>query len=275
MNNLLEETLQTLRLYGLSEKDVKWVGGDETWFTWEDFKSLANVDYDEDYGDQEVAENLRLCDIAEVKGAATVSEAYIIKEKLYENKDIVEKTEFKFLNTGTIDQYSSTWSDGKTQYIKQAYYQPVISKIDLKKISEQRYLEASSEKIIIGGMTKILECYYDNGKCLAGKSTTIIYNSQKDLKYIIGILNSKFMSRFYQIYFNSLSLAGGFYRIGAPQIKELPIPNANKEKEKIIVDLVDDIIDNPTNDIKKQELDNIIYEIYNISEEDIKILEEK
>lgn len=222
-----------------------------------------------------MAENLRLCDIAEVKGAATVSEAYIIKEKLYENKDIVEKTEFKFLNTGTIDQYSSTWSDGKTQYIKQAYYQPVISKIDLKKISEQRYLEASSEKIIIGGMTKILECYYDNGKCLAGKSTTIIYNSQKDLKYIIGILNSKFMSRFYQIYFNSLSLAGGFYRIGAPQIKELPIPNANKEKEKIIVDLVDDIIDNPTNDIKKQELDNIIYEIYNISEEDIKILEEK
>ena len=124
-------------------------------------------------------------------------------------------------------------------------------------------------------MTKILECYYDNGKCLAGKSTTIVYNSKKDLKYIIGILNSRFMSRFYQIYFNSLSLAGGFYRIGAPQIKELPIPNVDKEKEKTIVNLVNDIIDNPTNDIKRKELDNIIYEIYNINEEEIRILEEK
>lgn len=58
MQNLLEETIQTLRLYGLSEKDIKWVGGDETWFTWEDFKLLANVDYDEDYGGLEVAEDL-------------------------------------------------------------------------------------------------------------------------------------------------------------------------------------------------------------------------
>lgn len=222
-----------------------------------------------------INENSKLIDIAEVKGSATVSEAYIIKEKLYENKDFMEEIEFKFLNTGTIDQYTSTWQEGKTQYIKQAYYQPVISKADLKKISEQRYIESSSEKIIIGGMTKILECYYDNGKCLAGKSTTIVYNSKKDLKYIIGILNSRFMSRFYQIYFNSLSLAGGFYRIGAPQIKELPIPNVDQEKEKTIVNLVNDIIDNPTNDIKRKELDNIIYEIYNINEEEIRILEEK
>ena len=61
---------------------------------------------------------------------------------------------------------------------------------------------------------------------------------KKDLKYIIGILNSRFMSRFYQIYFNSLSLAGGFYRIGAPQIKELPIPNVDQEKEKTIVNFI-------------------------------------
>ena len=222
-----------------------------------------------------INENSKLMDIAEVKGSATVSEAYIIKEKLYENKDFMEEIEFKFLNTGTIDQYTTTWQEGKTQYIKQAYYQPVISKADLKKISEQRYIESSSEKIIIGGMTKILECYYDNGKCLAGKSTTIVYNSKKDLKYIIGILNSRFMSRFYQIYFNSLSLAGGFYRIGAPQIKELPIPNVDKEKEKTIVSLVNDMIDNPTNDIKRKELDDIIYEIYNINEEEVRILEEK
>ena len=219
--------------------------------------------------------NKKLQDIANVKGAATVSEAYIVKEKLYENKDIIENVEFKFINTGTIDRYTITWNEGKTQYIKQAYFQPVISKIDLKNMSEQRYYEASIEKVIIGGMTKILECYYDDGKCLAGKSTTIIFDSRKDLKFLIGILNSKFMTRFYQIYFNSLSLAGGFYRIGAPQIKELPIAEASEKEEKKIIELVDTIIKNTTDEKKNEELDKLIYKIYGISEEEIKILEEE
>ena len=124
-------------------------------------------------------------------------------------------------------------------------------------------------------MTKILECYYDDGKCLAGKSTTIIFDSRKDLKFLIGILNSKFMTRFYQIYFNSLSLAGGFYRIGAPQIKELPIAEASEKEEKKIIELVDTIIKNTTDEKKNEELDKLIYKIYGISEEEIKILEEE
>ena len=222
-----------------------------------------------------IKENRKLSEIAEVKGAATVSEAYIVKEKLYENSNFIEGTEFKFLNTGTIDQYMSTWENSKTQYIKQAYYQPVISKIDLKNISEQRYIEASSEKIIIGGMTKILECYYDKGKCLAGKSTVIVFNSSKNLKYILGILNSRFMSRFYQIYFNSLSLAGGFYRIGAPQIKDLPIPDASLEQENEVVNLVNEILNNPNDESKRIELDKLIFNLYKINVDEIKILEEE
>ena len=222
-----------------------------------------------------VKENKKLSEIAEVKGAATVSEAYIVKEKLYENKKIVDNIEFKFINTGTIDPYTTTWGDGKTQYIKQSYFQPVISKVDLKNISEQRYLEASAEKIVIGGMTKVLECFYDNGKCLAGKSTTIVYNSNKNLKFIVGILNSRFMSRFYQIYYNSLSLSGGFYRIGAPQIKDLPIPDVSKECEDKIITLVDKIILNPNDEVSKKELDEYIYSIYKIDINEIKILEEE
>lgn len=222
-----------------------------------------------------IMNNEKLQNIAEVKGAATVSESYLIKEKLYANKDFLENTEFKFINTGTIDKYKTTWGSGKTQYIKKAYFQPVISKIDLKYISERRYNEALKEKIIIGGMTKILECYYDDGKCLAGKSTTIVFNSSKNLKYLLGILNSKFMTRFYKIYFNSLSLAGGFYRIGAPQIKELPIAEASEEQENKIIQLVECLINNPTDEKRQEELDKIIYSIYGINEEEIKILEDE
>ena len=124
-------------------------------------------------------------------------------------------------------------------------------------------------------MTKILECYYDNGECLAGKSTTIVFDSSVNLKYLIGILNSKLMTRFYQIYFNSLSLAGGFYRIGAPQIKELPIAKASKMQEDRIIKLVDYLLINPTDSRAQEELDKVVYLIYEIGEDEIKVLEEE
>ena len=83
------------------------------------------------------------------------------------------------------------------------------------------------------------------------------------------------MTRFYQIYFNSLSLAGGFYRIGAPQIKELPIAEASEEQENKIIQLVECLINNPTDEKRQEELDKIIYSIYGINEEEIKILEDE
>ena len=123
-------------------------------------------------------------------------------------------------------------------------------------------------------MTKVLECYYDDGKCLAGKSTVIVYNSKMDLKYIIGILNSKLMTRFYQIYFNSLSLAGGFYRIGAPQIKELPIAETNEVYKEELIELVENKIEMPFDNEIDKKIDKLVYKIYGLNDAEIGILEE-
>lgn len=94
----------------------------------------------------------------------------------------------------------------------------------------KRYKESKSKKIIIGGMNKYLECLYDDGEYLAGKSTTIVYG-HPHLKYITAVLNSTLMSFYYTTFYNSMSLAGGFYRIGAPQIKTLPIAIPNDENK--------------------------------------------
>ena len=77
------------------------------------------------------------------------------------------------------------------------------------------------------------------------------------------------------IYYNSLSLAGGFYRIGAPQIKELPIPDIDKELEEKIISLVDDIILNPNDEIKRKELDIYVNTIYGVNENEMKVLGEE
>ncbi|MCK9467319.1 MAG: Eco57I restriction-modification methylase domain-containing protein [Candidatus Absconditabacterales bacterium] len=221
----------------------------------------------------------KLGDLAEVRGAATVSEAYEIKKLL---TDSVEHSEeyFKFINTGTIDRYVSLWNERKTQYIKQAYYRPLIRKVDLNKKYPKRFYESSKEKIIIGGMNKILECFLDCGEYLAGKSTIIVLKKKIELKYIVGILNSKLLSKFYKIYFNSLSLSGGFYRIGRPEIKQLPIPFSDTQKRFQISKLVNKILikkkaDQSTNTLAiETEIDKIVYELYGLSNEEIMIIEE-
>ena len=121
-------------------------------------------------------------------------------------------------------------------------------------------------------MCKRLECCYDEGTVLAGKSTSVIYGSKYSLKYVIGLLNSKLMTFFYAAYFGSLSLAGGFYRIGAPQLQELPIKYV-KEHEATLIDLVDDVLLDPNNTEALKEIDNLVYQIYGLTKDEIAVVE--
>lgn len=216
-------------------------------------------------------------ELSYVRGAATVSEAYELKEILTDSIEYSNE-HFKFINTGTIDRYLSLWSEKKTQYIKQGYHRPVISKLALNEKYPKRHYDSESEKIIIGGMNKVLECFLDCGEYLAGKSTTIVLKKDIDLKYIVGLLNSILLSKFYKVYFNSLSLAGGFFRIGAPQIKQLPIPIPTDQQEKKITVLVNQILcaknDNVDTDTTafETEIDKIVYELYELTEEEIIIV---
>ena len=75
----------------------------------------------------------------------------------------------KLINTGTIDRYESLWSKQPTRYIKDSYPAPIVLDSDLRELSNRRFMQAQSKKIIIGGMTKVLECVYDEGEYVAGK----------------------------------------------------------------------------------------------------------
>jgi len=227
---------------------------------------------------------------ADVLGAATVSEAYDIKKFISNLTN--QKSYFKFINTGTIDRYVSLWDSTSTQYIKSKFIKPVINKNDLKEFSSKRYEQALKKKIIIGGMSKFLECYLDDGKYLAGKSTTIVMSDKINLKVLLAILNSKLMTFCYKNLFKSLSLSGGYMRIGTPQIRELPIKKATEKQEKDIIELVDKILElnkelqrveelsdkgkrlqEEINRIDK-EIDQKVYELYGLTTEEIKIVEE-
>lgn len=125
-------------------------------------------------------------------------------------------------------------------------------------------------------MNKELECYYDNGNYLAGKSTTIVYDND-NLKYITAVLNSTLMSFYYKKLFNSMSLAGGFFRIGAPQIKELPIAmpsNTAIDRISMLVDAIQDDMEQSGENYEDLSLkiDMEIYNAYGLSPEEIEII---
>ena len=59
--NLLSETKKVLKVYDKNPSDVKWIGSlSYGYFDWEYFSKIANIDYDDGFGGQEVASDLKI-----------------------------------------------------------------------------------------------------------------------------------------------------------------------------------------------------------------------
>lgn len=99
-----------------------------------------------------------------------------------------------------------------------------------------------------------------------------------DARYLLGILNSKII----RFYLNLIAETSG---VGTTRwinnfVKEFPIPVFPKEKEKYIIDLVNQIILLKQNDIntdtseQEAEIDKLVYQLYGLTDDEIKIVEE-
>ena len=234
-------------------------------------------------------ESTSLEQIAEVNGAATVSEAYETMEILKELTN--HQYYFKFINTGTIDRYASLWNIQNTR-IGGSYEKPIVGKEEIRQLLPKRAEQAATPKIIIGGMNKRLECYFDNdAEYLAGKSTVIVTNPKIPFEALLGILNSKLLSFCYKIMFQALSLSGGFMRIGPPQIRLLPIKKPTTGQSKQLTELVQEMtklnsklgkvgeqsdrgnVITEQISAKDREIDNLVYEIYGLTKKEKQVIE--
>lgn len=97
-----------------------------------------------------------------------------------------------------------------------------------------------------------------------------------DSLYILGLLNSKLIT----FIFSSISseIRGGFLRWKKQYVNKLPIAFASEDKKSAIVDLVINInqlrdSNTDTSDIEIQ-IDELVYELYGLTNEEIKIIEE-
>ena len=119
----------------------------------------------------------------------------------------------------------------------------------------------------------------DGNYCLKNGAYGIVL--KKDFQaykfQILAILNSKLIWFYLQATGNVLR--GGYFRFNTKYIMPFPIPNLLKIKDSELIGIVNKILNikksNPTTDTSalEDEIDQLVYEIYDLTEEEIQIIE--
>jgi len=97
-------------------------------------------------------------------------------------------------------------------------------------------------------------------------------------KFLLGILASKLISFIY-IKMSSIALKDDFRQTTLGELRKLPIPRVNTTKQKVVIDIVDQILDFKKSDpltntaLFEAEIDRLVYELYGLTEEEIRIVE--
>ncbi len=161
--------------------------------------------------------------VASINDAATVAEAYLLKDLL---TDVAQPAlgDLKVVNSGTIDPYEINWGQKRLRYLGRSLTCPVLEHSSLSDYSERRVRQSKSPKVLVANMTKKLEAVFDEeGELLAGKSVNVIF-PRCNPWLILAILNSKFMSLYYEQKFHGRKLSGGYLQIAPSALGQLPIP---------------------------------------------------
>lgn len=137
----------------------------------------------------------------------------------------------------------------------------------------------SMEKILIPRFVLEFGCSFDvNRIILDNIYIAILKNEKNNIRNILGILNSQLINFYYKKVFAQTHIGGGYFAINGEQLKNLPI-HKNVFIQSQITAIVEKIIDkkkeNPEADTtaEEKEIDRLVYELYGLTEEEIKIVE--
>lgn len=205
----------------------------------------------------------------------------------FKNKEglgkIQKNKHFKKILLGkNIGRYSHLWDNYFIEYIRSKLQRP-----------REEWIFLAEEKLIMQRIGGILITSYDNEKYYTFNSVNniLLKNRKYSLKFILGILNSKLL-RYYYIrnFTNESSLT---VNISKTYLDKLPMPNIDfidTPSSHRLTELVDQItetkkailiaktesekeyLEKKCSIIDKQ-IDQLVYELYGLTEEEIKIVE--
>ncbi|WRB06002.1 Eco57I restriction-modification methylase domain-containing protein [Helicobacter pylori] len=185
-----------------------------------------------------------------------------------------------FAVSGSVDKYVCDTS--RVPYMRKCFKYPHISvKVPVAKTKIDFWI---NEKIVIAGMTKIIEAYYTKTPLALGVGIYAIYDfCGINPLLILGVLNSSFMSWYARENFKDKHMSGGYLGLNKGNLEKLPmfeLTKLNKPTADKITALVDKILQAKEKDPKantqglEKEIDALVYQLYHLTDEEIKTIED-
>ncbi|WP_187863373.1 Eco57I restriction-modification methylase domain-containing protein [Helicobacter pylori] len=184
-----------------------------------------------------------------------------------------------FAVSGSVDKYVCDTS--RVPYMRKCFKYPHISvKVPVAKTKIDFW---TNEKIVIAGMTKVIEAYYTKTPLALGVGIYAIYDfCGINPLLILGVLNSSFMSWYARENFKDKHMSGGYLGLNKGNLEKLPmfeLTKSNQPTADKITALVDKILQSKEKDPKantqglEKEIDALVYQLYNLTDEEIKTIE--
>lgn len=217
--------------------------------------------------------------LGDIKGIEMCLGAQPYHNSIHSQKEI--KSKFLHSNFKVTDSYVRDF--GGKHFVRY-----VINKLPNKWINydadfytkpDRRFFDGP--RIVIREIpSSTLICAYVEKFALFNKSVFIIRCSSSvvNIKYLLAILNSKAIGYFITS-FGDKSKQTLFPRVSMKMLKVIPIPTATAKQQQPIINLVDTIIDvnnkqpNANTEYWESEIDDLVYQLYGFTEEEIKIVE--
>ena len=98
-------------------------------------------------------------------------------------------------------------------------------------------------------------------------------------KFVLGVINARVTTYWFEYYYGTTKVSGGYFDLNGTQIKSIPIPKATIEQQKQVAEIVDVILDvkkknsNADTSYMEREIDRLVYRLYNLTDEEIGVIE--
>lgn len=135
------------------------------------------------------------------------------------------------------------------------------------------------EKIIYSEIVRSPQFYLDTKLNFYAEATSFILTGE-NLKYLIAFLNNDFVAFIFKTFYAGGNLGENGFRYKKAFLERLPIPKINSKNEKLaneLISLVDEILKAKVQDkniditIYEQEINNLVYMLYNFTKDEIKL----
>ncbi|WP_220981188.1 class I SAM-dependent DNA methyltransferase [Helicobacter pylori] len=156
----------------------------------------------------------------------------------------------------------------------------------LQRWAANYYQDFEKEKIVYGEIVQEPRFYLDNGECELGyfyaEATSFILTGEH-LRYLLGMLHSKLITFAFKTFYAGGGLGESGYRYKKAFIERLSIPKITPQNQELagkITDGAKQILALKEKDPKantqklEKEIDALVYQLYNLTDEEIKTIEE-